>query len=69
MNQTRAGNTAVFVVDEALMRAAAFGGPVPPEVSEDSQNFYYYYEDDADDTNVRYLCRIKPHFLLRAFLE
>lgn len=62
VNQTMAGNTAVFVVDEALVNpsAAAFAGPVPPEASEDSQNFYYYYEDDADDTNVRHLCSIKP---------
>lgn len=53
VNQTMAGNTPVFVIDQSLMRAAAFSGPIPAEAPEDSQNFYYYYEDDADDTQVR----------------
>lgn len=52
VNQTMAGNTAVFVVDQSLRNAAAFSGPTPAEAPEDSQSFYYYYEDDADDTQV-----------------
>jgi hypothetical protein len=45
-----AGNTAVFVIDQALVSASA--GPTPDEAPEDSQNFYYYYEEHADDTQV-----------------
>jgi hypothetical protein len=47
-----AGNTAAFVVDQSLTRAAAFNGPMPAEMGDDAQSFYYYYEDDADDTQV-----------------
>lgn len=52
VNQTMAGNTAAFVVDQSLTRAAAFNGPMPAEMGDDAQSFYYYYEDDADDTQV-----------------
>jgi hypothetical protein len=52
VNTTMAGNTAAFVVDQSLTRAAAFNGPMPAEMGDDAQSFYYYYEDDADDTQV-----------------
>jgi hypothetical protein len=51
VNQTMAGNTAAFVIDQALISASA--GPTPDEAPEDSQNFYYYYEEHVDDTQVR----------------
>lgn len=57
VNTTMAGNTPAFVVDQSLTRAAAFNGPVPAEMGDDTQSFYYYYEDDADDTQVGCLAK------------
>lgn len=54
VNQTMAGNTPVYVIDQGLANPSttAYDGPVPAEPSEDSQNFYYYYEEHVDDTQV-----------------